>query len=86
MGKQATVQQLDERYALVNPIVKDATMVATILQHTEEKPKGLIIIFTDTCKKTQVWNKLKIWMVEVDELVLFSPAAPLKSLQRESEF
>ncbi|KAG7173528.1 ATP-dependent RNA helicase DDX49-like [Homarus americanus] len=52
-NKQATVQQLDERYALVNPIVKDATMIATVLQHTEEKPRGLILIFTNTCKSTQ---------------------------------
>ncbi|XP_042213499.1 probable ATP-dependent RNA helicase DDX49 [Homarus americanus] len=57
-NKQATVQQLDERYALVNPIVKDATMIATVLQHTEEKPRGLILIFTNTCKSTQVLSML----------------------------
>ncbi|KAK8750842.1 hypothetical protein OTU49_015022 [Cherax quadricarinatus] len=57
-NKQATVQQLDERYALVNPIVKDATMIAMVLQQTEQKPRGLIMIFTDTCKNTQVLSML----------------------------
>ncbi|XP_071523836.1 probable ATP-dependent RNA helicase DDX49 [Panulirus ornatus] len=58
MRQQVTVQQLDERYSLVNPVVKDATMVVTVLQLTKEKPKGLIIIFTDTCKNTQVLSML----------------------------
>ncbi|KAK4323510.1 hypothetical protein Pmani_005822 [Petrolisthes manimaculis] len=55
---QATVQQLDERYALVNPVVKDPTMIAVILQHIEKKPKSLILVFTDTCKRTQILKML----------------------------
>lgn len=51
---QATVQQLDERYCLVSPVSKDATMVALLLEFSEKSPRGLIIVFTDTCKSTQV--------------------------------
>lgn len=48
------MQQLDERYCLVSPVSKDATMVALLLEFSEKNPKGLIIVFTDTCKSTQV--------------------------------
>lgn len=57
-GEQATVQQLDEKYILCNPTVKDATMVATLLKFQEEKPKALIIVFTDTCKSTQILSMM----------------------------
>ncbi|XP_042886823.1 probable ATP-dependent RNA helicase DDX49 [Penaeus japonicus] len=55
---QATVQQLDERYCLVNPVSKDATMVALLLEFSEKNPKGLIIVFTDTCKSTQILSMM----------------------------
>ncbi|CAL4132218.1 unnamed protein product, partial [Meganyctiphanes norvegica] len=57
-GDQATVQQLDERYILSTPTVKDATMVAMLLKFQEEKPKGLVIVFTDTCKSTQILSMM----------------------------
>ena len=53
-GERATVEELEEQYCLVNPVVKDATLVATVLQHSEDNPRNLILIFTDTCKRTQV--------------------------------
>lgn len=52
------MQQLDERYSLVNPVVKDANMVALLLKYTQDKPKSLVIVFTDTCKNTQVGTSL----------------------------
>ncbi|XP_047482065.1 probable ATP-dependent RNA helicase DDX49 [Penaeus chinensis] len=55
---QATVQQLDERYCLVSPVSKDATMVALLLQFSEKNSRGLIIVFTDTCKSTQILNMM----------------------------
>merc|ERR1739838_68793 len=57
-GEQATVQQLDEKYILSNPTVKDATMVAMLLKFQEEKPKALVIVFTDTCKSTQILSMM----------------------------
>lgn len=56
-GGRATVEELEEHYALVNPVVKDATLVATVLKHSEDKPRDLILVFTDTCKRTQVRGK-----------------------------
>ncbi|KAG0729957.1 putative ATP-dependent RNA helicase DDX49 [Chionoecetes opilio] len=57
-GERATVEELEECYALVHPVVKDATLVATVLQHAEDKPRDLILVFTDTCKRTQVLKML----------------------------
>lgn len=58
-GGRATVEELTEHYALVTPVVKDATLVATVLRHTEDHPKDLVMIFTDTCKRTQVRGGVK---------------------------
>ncbi|KAB7505925.1 putative ATP-dependent RNA helicase DDX49 [Armadillidium nasatum] len=52
--KESTVQQLEEKYSLVNPAIKDAAMVSLVLKLKKENPKGLAIIFTDTCKSTQI--------------------------------
>ncbi|KAL7646073.1 UNVERIFIED_CONTAM: hypothetical protein RMT77_002974 [Armadillidium vulgare] len=56
--KESTVQQLEEKYSLVNPAIKDAAMVSLVLKLKEENPKGLAIIFTDTCKSTQILNMM----------------------------
>ncbi|XP_050697693.1 probable ATP-dependent RNA helicase DDX49 [Eriocheir sinensis] len=53
-GGRATVEELTEEYALVTPVMKDATLVATVLRHTQDHPKDLVMVFTDTCKRTQV--------------------------------
>ncbi|XP_076038152.1 putative ATP-dependent RNA helicase DDX49 [Oratosquilla oratoria] len=57
-GEQATVEQLEEEYVLINPVVKDATLVAVLLKFQEESPRGLVIVFTDTCKSTQILGML----------------------------
>lgn len=71
LSEQATVKQLDERYSLVNPIVLDATMVATILEQLKKDPKGLIIVFTDTCKNTQILGMM-LNELGVDSVALHS--------------
>lgn len=48
------MEELTEEYALVMPVMKDATLVATVLRHTQDHPKDLVMVFTDTCKRTQV--------------------------------
>ncbi|XP_068211865.1 probable ATP-dependent RNA helicase DDX49 [Palaemon carinicauda] len=72
-SKQATVTELDERYSLVNPIILDATMVAVILEQQKKDPKGLIIVFTDTCKSTQILglmlNELGIESVSLHSMI-----------------
>ncbi|XP_066983655.1 probable ATP-dependent RNA helicase DDX49 isoform X1 [Macrobrachium rosenbergii] len=72
-SKQATVTELDERYSLVNPIVLDATLVAVLLEQQKQDPKGLIIVFTDTCKSTQILglmlNELGIESVSLHSMI-----------------
>lgn len=82
---QATVQQLDERYALVNPIVKDATMIATVVRQIEQKPKGLILIFTDTCKNTQVLSML-LNSLSIDCVALHSMMSQKERLSSLARF
>ena len=54
----ATVETLDQRYVMVPATVKDAFLVQILTAYQEKHPKGLIIIFTATCKsvKTEVLN------------------------------
>lgn len=70
-GGQATVKELEEQYALVNPVVKDATLVTIVLKHTEENPRDLILVFTDTCKRTQVL-KMMLGALGIESLALHS--------------
>lgn len=46
---ESTVDQLEELYTLVNPKVRDAALVAYLLQWREQNPKQLALIFLDTC-------------------------------------
>ena len=48
------VKQLDERYCLVAAPVKDSTLVQILMKYQEENTSGLAMIFTETCKMTQV--------------------------------
>ncbi|KAK7070808.1 putative ATP-dependent RNA helicase ddx49 [Halocaridina rubra] len=84
LSEQATVKQLDERYALVNPVVLDATMVWSIMEQLKKTPKGLIIVFTDTCKSTQILcmmlNELGIDSVPLHSMI--NQKARLASLAR----
>ena len=53
-----TVEQLEERYCLINPAIRDASLVSLLMKFQEENSKDLCIIFTETCKNCQVINKL----------------------------
>lgn len=46
----ATVDELDQRYTLVPADFKDGYLVQIVKDFREQKPKGSIIIFTDTCR------------------------------------
>lgn len=46
----ATVEELDQRYILVPADFKDGYLVHVVQNFREEKPKGSIIVFTDTCR------------------------------------
>ncbi|KAI9563095.1 hypothetical protein GHT06_010552 [Daphnia sinensis] len=50
----ATVEELDQRYILVPADFKDGYLVHVVQNFREEKPKGSIIIFTDTCRSCQI--------------------------------
>ena len=47
----ATVAELDQRYVLVPPIMKDSMLVYILREHAENKS---VIIFTSTCRNCQV--------------------------------
>lgn len=51
---ESTVAQLTEQYTLVNPKVRDAALVAFLLQWREENPKQLALVFVDTCAAAEV--------------------------------
>jgi ATP-dependent RNA helicase DDX49/DBP8 len=46
----ATVEELDQFYALCPMNVKDSYLVQTVRIFREKNEKGSIMIFTDTCK------------------------------------
>nr|CAH0102147.1 unnamed protein product [Daphnia galeata] len=50
----ATVEELDQRYILVPADFKDGYLVHVVQNFREEKPKGSIIVFTDTCRSCQI--------------------------------
>jgi len=52
--ESVTVDALDQRYLLTPFDVKDGYLVHIVRQFRSEKPKGSIIIFTDTCKSCQI--------------------------------
>ncbi|XP_013095460.2 probable ATP-dependent RNA helicase DDX49 [Biomphalaria glabrata] len=49
-----TVDELDQRYVLMNADVKDAYLMHILDKYTTERPKSSIIIFTSTCKYAQI--------------------------------
>jgi len=49
-----TVDELDQRYVLMNADVKDAYLMHILDNYTREKPRSSIIIFTSTCKYAQI--------------------------------
>lgn len=49
-----TVEELDQRYVLMNADVKDAYLMHILDVYTTERPKSSIIIFTSTCKYAQI--------------------------------
>jgi len=48
--ESVTVDALDQRYLLTPVDFKDGYLVHVVRRFRSEKPKGSIIIFTDTCK------------------------------------
>ncbi|GFO34685.1 ATP-dependent RNA helicase ddx49 [Plakobranchus ocellatus] len=53
-----TVEELDQRYVLMNADVKDAYLMHILDSHTTEKPKSSVIIFTSTCKYAQILSMI----------------------------
>lgn len=49
-----TVEELDQRYVLMNADVKDAYLIHILDKYTSEKPKSSVIVFTSTCKYAQI--------------------------------
>lgn len=49
-----TVDELDQRYVLMNADVKDAYLMHILDIYTTEHPKSSVIIFTSTCKYAQI--------------------------------
>jgi len=49
-----TVDELDQRYVLMNADVKDAYLMNILDKFTTDKPKSSVIIFTSTCKYAQI--------------------------------
>jgi len=52
--ESVTVDTLDQRYLLTPPDVKDGYLVHVVQKFRNDKPKGSIIVFTDTCKSCQI--------------------------------
>ncbi|KAH9510169.1 putative ATP-dependent RNA helicase ddx49 [Bulinus truncatus] len=53
-SEMLTVDELDQRYVLMNADVKDAYLMHILDKYTSERPKSSIIIFTSTCKYAQI--------------------------------
>ncbi|GFR62555.1 ATP-dependent RNA helicase DDX49 [Elysia marginata] len=53
-----TVEELDQRYVLMNADVKDAYLMHILDTHITEKPKSSVIIFTSTCKYAQILSMM----------------------------
>ncbi|RUS72322.1 hypothetical protein EGW08_019914 [Elysia chlorotica] len=53
-----TVEELDQRYVLMNADVKDAYLMHILDSHITEKPKSSVIIFTSTCKYAQILSMM----------------------------
>lgn len=53
-SEASTVEELDQYYILMPADVKDAYLVHTVDKYLEKNKKSSIIIFTNTCKYTQV--------------------------------
>ncbi|CAL1546160.1 unnamed protein product [Lymnaea stagnalis] len=54
----ATVDELDQRYVLMNADVKDAYLMHILDVYTIERSKSSIIIFTSTCKYAQILSMM----------------------------
>ena len=59
--ESVTVDTLDQRYLLTPPDVKDGYLVHVVQKFRNDKPKGSIIVFTDTCK-----YGFLVWFIHFD--------------------
>lgn len=53
-----TVEELDQRYVLMNADLKDAYLMHILDVYKTERPKSSIIIFTSTCKYAQILSMM----------------------------
>ncbi|CAG5133021.1 unnamed protein product [Candidula unifasciata] len=53
-----TVEELDQRYVLMNADLKDAYLMHILDVYTTERPKSSVIIFTSTCKYAQILSMM----------------------------
>ena len=49
-AESVTADALDQRYLMTTSEAKDGYLVHIVQKYRSDKPKGSIIIFTDTCK------------------------------------
>lgn len=54
VSETATVEELDQRYVLTPVDFKDGYLTHIVQNFLKDKPKGSVIIFTDTCKSCQI--------------------------------